>query len=300
MSRSLPVLQPRDLTPTPLFDRVAIVGLGLVGGSLAMAIRRTWPKCLVIGVDRKDVVEQAMRLHAVDVAADDLVVAAEAHLIVLAAPVRQNISLLAELDAHVPGACLVTDVSSTKADIVAAAAASLPARFTFLGGHPLAGAARGGIEHARADLFADRPWIFTPTPNVDPSSIETLSAFVTALGARPHVMPPHDHDHVVAFLSHLPQLTVSALMSVVGGAVGEPGLALAGRGLVDTTRLASSPPEVWKDIAVTNASAIGAALDLLIHELQTLRQGLADGSRLDEVFVAAAKWRDALMRSREG
>src|SRR5437773_4174065 len=161
----LPVIQPgqpgrRDTQP-PLFAKVGIVGLGLIGGSIALKARELWPTSLVIAVDNKDVLETAMRLHAIDVAADDLIVLAEADLIVLAAPVKQDIALLAELDDHVRQPAVVTDTGSTKRDIISAAAA-LPPRFTFIGGHPLAGAAYGGLDHARPDLFAGRPWLLTP------------------------------------------------------------------------------------------------------------------------------------------
>src|SRR5262247_1520933 len=116
-----------------------------------------------------------MRLHAIDVAADDLIVLAEADLVVLAAPVKQNIALVEELDEHVRVPAVVTDTGSTKRDIVAAAR-SLPPRFTFIGGHPLAGAARGGLEHARPDLFRGRPWLLTPTGDGAGESLEKLSA----------------------------------------------------------------------------------------------------------------------------
>ena len=132
----------------PLFPRIGIVGCGLIGGSLAMAARQRWPGSLVIAVDRKDVLETAMRLHAVDVGGDDLVMVADADLIVLAAPVRQNIRILERLADYVAGPALVTDVGSTKVTI-AEAARALPARLRFIGGHPLAGAAIGGISEAR-------------------------------------------------------------------------------------------------------------------------------------------------------
>src|SRR5436190_2382353 len=145
----------------PVFDKIGIVGLGLIGGSIALRAREVCPKALVIAVDQKDVLETAMRLHAIDVAADDLIVLAEADLVVLAAPVKQNIALLAELDEHVRQRAVITDTGSTKREIVTAAR-HLPPRFTFIGGHPLGGAAKGGLEHARPDLFAGRPWLLTP------------------------------------------------------------------------------------------------------------------------------------------
>ncbi|MGB7220372.1 MAG: prephenate dehydrogenase/arogenate dehydrogenase family protein [Vicinamibacterales bacterium] len=294
----LPVLQPNRPTGgrPPIFERIGIVGLGLIGGSIALAARQIWPTSLVIAVDNKDVLETAMRLHAVDVAADDRIVLAEADLIILAAPALQNIAVMDDLDVYVRQPAVVTDTTSTKRDIVAAAR-RLPARFTFIGGHPLGGAAKGGLEHARPDLFRGRPWLLTPTSGTDDPALEKLSAFVRALGAEPRLLAPDAHDRLLAFLSHLPQLTASALMQVVGDAVGQGGLELAGKGLADTTRLASSPADIWRDIAATNADEIGPALDTLIEVLQDLRADLAAGDRLTEVFSAATRWRESLKKS---
>jgi prephenate dehydrogenase len=289
--KELPVIQPaRPKGETPIFDKVGIVGLGLIGGSIALKARELWPTSLVIAVDDKDVLETAMRLHAIDVAADDLIILAEADLVVLAAPVKQNISLLDQLDDHLRGPAVVTDTGSTKREIVAAAR-SLPPRFRFVGGHPLAGAARGGLEHARPDLFVGRPWLLT-------AEDAKLSAFISALGATPRIVGVEAHDRLLAYLSHLPQLTASALMQVVGEHVGQEGLDLAGRGLADTTRLASSPADIWADIAATNADEIGAALDDLIALLQELRTDLREGDRLADVFTEAARWRERLPKSR--
>jgi prephenate dehydrogenase len=295
--QQLPVIQPGRPASTsvepPIFEKIGIVGLGLIGGSIALAARELWPRSLVIAVDNKDVLEIAMRLHAIDVAADDLIVLAEADLIVLAAPARQNIALLEALDENVRQPAIITDTSSTKRAI-AAAARALPPRFTFVGGHPLGGAAKGGLEHARTDLFRGRPWLLTPTGDGAGPALEKLMAFVRALGAEPRVIGVEAHDRLLAFLSHLPQLTASALMQVVGDAVGRDGLALAGRGLADTTRLASSPADIWKDITATNADEIGAALDGLIAVLQDLRRDLPEGDALADVFVAANRWRENL------
>ena len=294
----LPVIQPGELrrrtAQTPIFQKVGVVGLGLIGGSIALAAREIWPTSLVFGVDNKDVLETAMRLHAIDVAADDPIVLAEADLVILAAPVQQNIELLGMLDENVRQASVITDVGSTKRVMVDAARA-LPPRFRFVGGHPLGGAARGGLEHARSDLFNGRPWLLTPAREEDAGdAVEKLSSFVRALGAEPRLMDVATHDRLLAFLSHLPQLTASALMGVVGEAVGQDGLALSGRGLADTTRLASSPADIWKDIAATNADEIGPALDALIAVLQELRRDLANGDTLVQVFNDAAYWRRTL------
>jgi prephenate dehydrogenase len=191
----------------------------------------------------------------------------------------------------------VTDTGSTKRAIVEAAAA-LPERLTFVGGHPLGGAARGGIEHARPDLFNGRPWLFTPGGSLDVQMLEKLKSFVAGLGAIPQILSPQDHDRLLAFISHLPQLTVSALMHVVGEAAREEGLGLSGRGLQDTTRLASSPPDIWKEVCATNADELGSALDALISVLRQLRADLQTGKSIDEVFESANLWRETLLSAK--
>ena len=291
----LPVIQPgrKREGQKPIFEKIGIVGLGLIGGSIALAAREIWPASLVIAVDNKDVLETAMRLHAIDVAAADGVVLAEADLIILAAPVKQNLMLLETLDEHVRQPAVVTDTGSTKRAIVEAARA-LPPRFAFIGGHPLGGAAASGLENARPDLFKGRPWLFTPDGDAAGPALDKLVEFARALGAHPRILTAAAHDRLLAFLSHLPQLTASALMQVVGDAVGDDGLELAGRGLIDTTRLASSPAEIWRDITNTNADEIRPALDTLIAVLEDLRGDLASGDRLAEIFEDAGRWRSKL------
>ena len=222
----------------------------------------------------------------------------DADLIILAAPVRQNVAILSDVGAAFRRPAVITDVGGTKRDI-AAAAAALPAHLTFVGGHPIGGAERGGFGFARPDLFAGRPWVFTPSSTTPAEAVERLSAFATALGARPHQMAADDHDRLMAIVSHLPQLAASALMQVIGHAAGSEGLRLAGRGLVDTTRLASSPARVWSEICSVNADAIGPALDALIAQLTELRRGLDGGSTIDATFEEAARWRAELMAGRE-
>lgn len=289
------------MSPDPVFPRIAIVGLGLIGGSIAFAARRTWPSTHVVAIDREAVLRQALLRRAIDVAGSDLSAVADADLVVLAAPVRQNMSLLRQVVDHAMPSAVVTDVGGTKRSIVAAAA-KLPKHLTFIGGHPLGGGARGGFEFATASLFTRRAWVLTPPD--DPSdfttrAVERLSAFVTAFGAFPTVMPAPDHDRLMAFISHLPQLAVTALMEVVGTVAHASGLRLAGQGLIDTTRLASSPPGVWRDICATNADEIARALDLLIERLSDLRSDLQRAEIIDAVFDHAAHWRAELMKGRD-
>jgi prephenate dehydrogenase len=264
----------------PPFNRITIVGNGLIGASIAQAARRAWP---------------AVALTALD-DGDDLSAAAGADLVVLAAPVRANIGLLGAIQPHLAAAAIVTDTGSTKR-AVCAAAARYP-EMTFIGGHPMAGAARAGAGNARADLFAGRPWILTPLPGNPGVAVARLEAFVSGLGGVTHLMAPELHDRFVGVVSHLPQLTASALMHVVGRLAGDAGLEIAGAGLIDTTRLATSPPDIWKDIAATNDDVLGEALDQLIRALTEMRNTLDSGEAIDAVFTSACRWRTALDRAR--
>jgi len=275
----------------PPFESIAIVGLGLIGGSIALGVRERWPESRVFGVDSEAVVAHALGAGAIERGFDSVGALPDTSLIVLAAPVRQNIALLRQIKRP----AIATDVGGTKRDIVSAARALSPGT-TFVGGHPLGGGERGGFAFARPDLFAGRPWIFTPDGDDSGDAVERLSRFVTGLGARPCILSAEEHDRVMAYVSHLPQLAASALMEAVGAAAGIEGLRMAGRGLVDTTRLASSPADVWRDICLTNADALGDALDCLIARLTQLRGDLRHGEAIEAIFSAAAKWRAELMK----
>jgi prephenate dehydrogenase len=275
----------------PPFESIAIVGLGLIGGSIALGVRERWPESRVFGVDSEAVLAHALGGGAIERGFESIGALPTTSLIVLAAPVRQNIELLQQIKRP----AVATDVSGTKRDIVSAARA-LPPGTIFVGGHPLGGGERGGFAFARPDLFAGRPWIFTPDGDDAMEAVERLSRFVTGLGARPCILSAEEHDRVMAYVSHLPQLVASALMEAVGAAAGIDGLRMAGRGLADTTRLASSPADVWRDICLTNADAVGDALDCLIARLTQLRGDLRHGEAIEAIFSAAAKWRAELMK----
>ena len=293
----------------PPFHSIAIVGLGLIGGSIALAVRERWSSVLITAVDRAPVLAHASSSGAIDRAANTVADIGPVDLIILAAPVRQNVQLLAQVMPRLSGGAIVTDVGGTKRDIVSAAAGLPSGTTSFVGGHPIGGAERGGFGFARPDLFRGKPWIFTPTrgggsfdPPVasgPPAALDKLFDFVRGLGARPATMNAEDHDRVMAYVSHLPQLTASVLMDVVGQAAANDGLRFAGRGLTDSTRLASSPASVWRDICAANADDIGPALDALIARLSELRADLQNGRIVDEIFDAAARWRAELMKGRE-
>jgi prephenate dehydrogenase len=278
----------------PPFHRIAIVGVGLIGGSIALAVKRRWPAVDVTGIDRQSVLETARQLGVIDRGSEGLEGVGHAELVILAAPVLQNAGALQELPRVVRRA-VITDVGSTKRTIVEAARVLTP-ELPFVGGHPLSGAAAGGVEAARPDLFTDRPWLLTRSVSTTDAALDSLTEFVTGLGAIPRVIGAAEHDRLLAFLSHLPQLTVTALMHVVGDHTGAEGLALAGRGLHDTTRLASSPASPWRDIVASNGDNIETAIDALIAALQELKSAARpEGTpALERMFVSAARWKGVL------
>lgn len=255
------------------FDRIAVIGHGLIGGSIALAVAERLPGVQVVTLDR----------------GDDLSAAAGADLVVLATPISEILRLLPALATIVASRAVVTDTGSTKSAIVNAA----PAGMRFIGGHPIAGAAVPGRAAARADLFAGRPWILTPTDAADPIDLDRLRKFVDGLGAHSRLLADGEHDRLFALLSHLPQLVASTLMDVVGSQVGEDALALAGEGLRDTTRLASSPQDIWLDVVQTNQAQVRGALDQVIGRLVALRDDRS-GEALARTFEGAARWKSAL------
>src|SRR5688572_13302462 len=184
----------------PPFHRIAIIGLGLIGGSIALAVRERWPSVRVLGIDRHSVIAHALGSGAIDRGSGDASEVGQADLVILAAPVRQNVVLLAEMAGRLTSSTIVTDVGGTKRDIVRIAHA-LPLAAPFVGGHPIGGAERGGFGFARPDLFKGRPWIFTPDDTTPAHALDRMTAFVTGLGARPSTLDADRHDRLMAFLS---------------------------------------------------------------------------------------------------
>ena len=252
---------------------VAVIGHGLIGGSIARAAARA-------GGDRILTFDRDEPLGP----------AADADLIVLAAPVRENLRILEQLRPQLRPGTIVTDTGSTKAAIVAAGSGT-----RFVGGHPVAGAAASGRAAAREDLFDGRTWILTPGTDTSAHDVACVRAFVEALGATVATMAADEHDRIFAAVSHLPQLAASAIMYVAGTLAGGEGLRWAGQGLRDTTRLADSAPDIWLDVVDTNRANVLASLDLLIGTLQRLRDD-TDGTALGSVFEHASQFRKTLLQ----
>jgi prephenate dehydrogenase len=245
---------------------VAVVGLGLVGGSLARALTAAGYR--VIGHDRAAVMRAASAAGAVAVAAPSLGEAvADADVVVLAASPRTNRRLLPEAARAARAGAVLTDVGSVKRGICADARRRGIARF--VGGHPMAGRETSGFAASRPDLFRDRWWILTPDSGFAPAALRTVRALVRAAGARPIVMKPAEHDRAVAYLSHVPQVLAWALLAAArSDKVASRRLAVAGPAFRDMTRLAGSPRPLWREILHENRVEVRQALAALRRALQ--------------------------------
>jgi len=285
----------------PRFEAVAIVGVGLIGASLGMALRRRRLAGRVVGVARRrETLEVALRRGAVDEGTHDPAQAvAGADLVVLAAPVGTIVEHLGGLAERFREGALVTDVGSTKADIMEAAAA-LPAHVAFVGGHPMAGSEESGPGAARADLFEGATWALMPRPGDPEAALARMQALVAALGARPLVLEAAEHDALVALTSHLPHVAAWALANAVaaGGAGREALSSLVAPSFRDMTRIAQSPAAMWRDILLTNRGHLLPAIAALREELDRLERALADGDgdALATILDQAARARRELMK----
>jgi prephenate dehydrogenase len=277
---------------------VAIFGVGLIGGSFALALRKAGYRGRIIGVSSDDTIRAALQLGVIDEALPPQAAAAQADLIYLAQPIQRIIDSLADLNAWVNPEALITDAGSTKQAIVDRAAQVI-SRAHFLGGHPMAGRERRGVEAAEADLFQGRPYVLTPRSPADletPAARELLT-WITRIGSFPVVMNPEEHDRTVAFTSHLPQLASTALAATLADRT-EAQSGVYGPALVDSTRLALSSFEIWGDIFHTNQRQILVALESYISKLQDFRQYL-EGDAMRRHFDAAARLA-AQIRDRSG
>jgi prephenate dehydrogenase len=298
--------------PGHLISRVTIFGVGLIGGSFALALRKYTTGMHISGWDRPDVVREAQTRGVLDESFSGELAPAlhNADLIYLALPIAATIDLLPEIARHAPPHALVTDACSTKVRIAQAADELFPGEKgpLFLGGHPMAGRELSGIAHADADLFRDNTYALigkSEKPVVaslqtrsssaadEPSSSHDprISAFIKILekiGTRPLWLGAQQHDYAVGLASHLPQLAAVALAGFLYDRLDENGLpiTLAGPGLRDSLRLAGSPYSTWRDIVLTNQEVLSAALDLFARRLDDLREKLAS-RELESDFDAA-------------
>ncbi len=282
------------------YDTVAIVGVGLIGGSIGLALRERKLARQVIGIGRRQTsLDAARKIGAIHQGVTTLAAGvAEAQLLVVATPVDTIAERVIQAAAVAPPGCLITDAGSTKATIVALVDAGLAHRRSgprFVGSHPLAGDHRTGPEHARADMFDGRTVVVTPTEHTRPAAVTEASGFWQSLGANVVTMSPEKHDAALAMTSHLPHLVAIALAS----ATPQEFLQLTASGWRDTTRIAGADPKLWQPIFASNRERVLDALDVLSKKIEGLRDALDQGDyeTLTSILEAAAKKkkdRDAL------
>ncbi len=282
------------------YDTVAIVGVGLIGGSIGLALRERKLARRIVGVGRRqNSLDAARKIGAIDHGVTNLAAGvSDAQLVVVATPVDTVVERVIQAVAAAPPGALITDVGSTKETIVSMVDAALATRRSgprFVGSHPLAGDHRTGAQHARADMFDGRIVVVTPSESTRPAAITEISGFWQGLGANVTTMTPAKHDAALAITSHLPHVAAIALSAATPSEL----LKLTASGWRDTTRVAGADPQLWQAIFSANRQHVLDAMDLLSQTLESLRESLEHGDyeTLTAMLQAAAKKkrdRDAL------
>lgn len=262
------------------FRRVAILGPGLLGGSLGLALRRhRLAREVVIWGRRGEVARQAVACRAAHRAAsspEDAVRGAD--LVILCTPAETMSELVRGFRSHLRRGALVTDVGSTKREVVRRLSALLAGRAVYIGSHPMAGGERDGLAAARPNLFEGSLCILTPRARTPTAALQRLAELWEAIGCRVRTVPPARHDAITARISHAPHLAAAALINMV--AHDDPGaLDFIGNGFRDMTRIAGGPAEMWTGIVLSNSENIRGALGALIRELEAVRRDIARGSK---------------------
>lgn len=286
------------------FRKATIIGLGLIGGSLGLALKRKIPEIQILGVDSKTVLEEALSIGAADAVfekKDMPECIKQSDLVFLATPIHEIIRLMPDVaKSSVPGT-LISDVGSTKRTIVESAMRCFPRGTFFIGGHPMAGGEGRGISWADALLFENAVYVLTPVQDTPVPVAQRLGNLIEQIGAKVLFLSPSIHDQIAAAVSHLPQLVAVALVNLVAKHQEESPLflKLAAGGFRDMTRIASSPYLIWKDIIQTNREQILQFLDEMIQALEEIRPEVQQG-KLDKLFENAAKHRLSIPKDTKG
>lgn len=293
-------------TSEPFFiPTLAVIGVGLIGGSLAAALKKSRSAGKVIGVGRKrENLEIARRMGIVDEIEQDIAKAvASADVILLATPVCSTGKLLATIREHLLPSAIITDVGSIKQEVLSAAQRELGDTFPrFIPGHPIAGAENSGAAAANADLFIDRKVVLTPAPETSLEALETIRRMWLQAGAELSEMPAQSHDEIFAATSHLPHILAYTLVSyLLHSDNGRGFFEYAAGGFADFTRIASSDPSMWRDICLCNREALTEAIDGFEQALAGLKQMIRQGdeSGLHDLFEEAKSHRDEWLEKRQ-
>lgn len=279
---------------------IFIIGLGLIGGSLGLALRGTPPVKTVNGFDiDPQTMQQALQIGAIDAGLTLTAGAAEADVIIICAPLRFYAGIIKKIKPHLKPGCIVTDVGSTKQPIMQLFK-DIPDNIYCVGGHPMAGAEIKGINGADRYLFENAVYVLTPEDNIPQQQLNFLSDLLSATGARIRIMLASLHDQLVATVSHIPHLSAVALVHLTDGR--EEDLMMAAGGFRDTTRIASSTPELWEDILFSNRDILLDKLDELIAQLTDIKSALQTGDTcaMHEKLSRAKAIRDLIPRASRG
>lgn len=269
-----------------------------------MALKRTGFEGRIVGVSSAQTIGQAVETGAIDdgFTYDHLETALScADLVFLCTPISRILDLIEPVASAVPKGAVITDVGSTKTEIVRTAQRVVPEGVHFIGGHPMAGSEKRGVLAADPYLFENAIYVLAPARGVPETLLDCLSGLVSRLGAKVVLMEPEEHDRTAAAISHLPQMVAISLVSLVGHLDGEESmyLRLAAGGFRDMTRIASSPYDVWRDICRTNVEEVEGMIDAFVRELSSVRDHLRD-ARLGDDFAFANRIRGAIPRDAKG
>ena len=282
----------------PPFRCITLIGVGLIGGSLGLAIKRKFPSIRILGVDTPAVLERARKRGAIDQAVRiSKGTVQRSDLIVLCTPVSAILRILPRVAPYCLDSTIVTDVGSVKSAVIRLGARLFPGG-NFVGGHPMTGTEHSGIDAAQAGLFERGVWVLTPLPGMKRSGSRKLRRFLQRLGARVKTLDARTHDEVVSVLSHVPQLISVALLNVAGKkhTKGRYHLGLAAGGFNAVTRVASSGYHIWSDILSENRREIRKSLALLIEELRAYSQKLEPG-KLRRDFASSKQLRKLIQKA---
>ncbi len=284
-----------------MIKTLAVIGVGLIGGSFSRALKAAGAVQRVIGFDLdSENLAEALKLGVVDeIAADYAAAVASADVVFLAVPVRAMTAAVAACLPYLPAGCVVTDGGSVKDELVAACEALMPEGCHFVGGHPIAGTEHSGAKASFATLFQGRRCILTPTGRTNQQALELVQHLWEAAGSRVECMEPLTHDRVFAAVSHLPHMVAYALVHAVDRSAEEEEniLAFSAGGFRDFTRIASSDPSMWRDIALMNRLPLLSVLDRYQQEFAALKEKVAagDGVWLENYFTTSKRLRDEII-----
>lgn len=275
---------------------ICVVGMGLLGASVTLSIKRSLAGAKVIGYSHRPSTRQKARQYEVADRIEDSLerAVAEADVVILATPIQTFEDYFKQMTPFLKDGCIVTDVGSTKSLPHKWAQKNLSKDVFYVGSHPIAGSEKRGLEYARDDLLAGAKCILTQTPQTAPECVDVIDEFWTKLGCNTSVMSPQRHDRIFGAVSHLPHITAAALVNANTLA----DIQYAGRGFIDTTRVASGPANVWTDILLTNPKNCAKGIQKLISQLQELQAAISqcDAGKVEKLLAAAAEKRGKLIQ----